>query len=214
MLCSVNFHLFNCISPRASSHFLKLDLCGIGCAILGCYICGLHLTFECFQNWRLRYETMIVGIVIISVIYYIHGVKRYITRNNHVALFIAISLSGFIPSLHWYYLEGGWSNPFIRHFFPKILILYGILTIGVFAYLTKFPERLFPGGMSMDLMWERLTLIRSFFRFFWYFFFESSDLAFCNVGCIHMVVSQFYCANALSSDKSLWYTTRMTQIIF
>ncbi|CAF0852936.1 unnamed protein product [Adineta ricciae] len=169
MLCSVNFHLFNCISPRASAHFLKLDLCGIGCAILGCYICGLHLTFECFQNWRLRYETMIIGVIIIAVIYYIHGVKRYITQNNHVALFIVISLSGFIPSLHWYYLEGGWSNPFIRHFFPKILILYGILTIGVFAYLTKFPERLFPGYFDILFSSHQIWHFATLAAFIWWY---------------------------------------------
>ena len=94
MLCSVVFHLFNCISSRAFADFLKLDLCGIGLGILGCYLCGLHLSFQCYRYWRIRYETIIVGIMIIAVIYYVHGVKRYITRNIHVTLFLVISLGG------------------------------------------------------------------------------------------------------------------------
>ncbi|CAF3331337.1 unnamed protein product [Rotaria socialis] len=145
MICSVAFHLFGCMSSRAFADFLKLDLCGIGFGILGCYLCGLHLSFECYRHWRLRYETVIIGIMFIAVIYYVHGVKRYITRNVHVSLFVSISLLGLLPALHWYFLHGGWSNQHVKHFFPKIFILYGLLAIGAVAYLTKFPERLFPG---------------------------------------------------------------------
>lgn len=155
MLCSVVFHLFNCISSRAFADFLKIDLCGIGFAILGCYLCGLHLSFECYQHWRIRYETIIIGIMFIAVIYYIHGVQRYITRNIHVTLFLTISLAGILPGFHWYYLHGGWSNEFVQHFFPKLFILYGILAIGVVAYITKFPERLFP-GLNFDRLIEEI----------------------------------------------------------
>ena len=155
MLCSVLFHLFGCISSKAFADFLKLDLCGIGFGILGCYLCGLHLSFECYRHWRIRYETLIIGIMFVAVIYYIHGVKRYITKNIHVTLFSVIALFGFLPSLHWYYLHGGWSNEFVQHFFPKLLVLYAILGIGVLVYLTKFPERFFPGRnrlMFIDLL--------------------------------------------------------------
>ncbi len=145
MLCSTVFHLFNCISPRACTNFLKLDLFGIGLGILGVYLCGLHLSFECYRHWRIRYETMIMGIMFIAVIYYVQGVNRYITRNIHVSLFLIISITGILPGVHWYYLHGGWSNQIVQHFFPKLFKLYGILTVGVLAYLTKFPERLFPG---------------------------------------------------------------------
>ncbi|UJR28454.1 hypothetical protein I4U23_009694 [Adineta vaga] len=169
MLCSVVFHLFNCISSRAFADFLKLDYCGIGFGILGSYLCGLHLTFHCYHNWRIRYETLIIGIIFIAVIYYIHGVKRYITRNIHVTLFVTISLFGIIPSLHWYYLEGGWSNPFVQHFFPKILILYGILTIGVLAYLTKFPERLFPGCFDILFASHQIWHFASLAAFIWWY---------------------------------------------
>jgi predicted membrane channel-forming protein YqfA (hemolysin III family) len=145
MLCSVLYHLFGCISSRVSADFLKLDYCGIGLGILGCYLCGLHLSFECYRDWRIRYETMIIFLMFTAVIYYIHGVKRYITQNIHVTLFITIALLGFLPGFHWYYLHGGWTNQFVQHFFPKLFVLYGILGLGTFAYLIKFPERFFPG---------------------------------------------------------------------
>lgn len=152
MICSVVFHLFGCISSRAFADFLKLDLCGIGFGILGCYLCGLHLSFECYQHWRIRYETLIIGIMFIAVIYYVHGVKRYITKNIHVTIFVVVSLLGFLPGFHWYFLHGGWSNQFVQHFFPKLFVLYGILGIGVLVYLTKFPERFFPGLIDVFMM--------------------------------------------------------------
>ncbi|CAF3557935.1 unnamed protein product, partial [Rotaria sordida] len=86
MVCSVAFHLFGCMSSRAFADFLKLDLCGIGFGILGCYLCGIHISFECYRTWRLRYETIIIGIIFIAVIYYVQGIKQYITQNIHVTL--------------------------------------------------------------------------------------------------------------------------------
>lgn len=145
MLCSVAFHLFNCISSRAFDNFLKLDLCGIGFGILGVYLCSLHLSFECYCHWRRRYETIIIAIIFIGFIYYVQGLERHITRNIHVALFLIISITGILPGVHWYHLHGGWSNEIVQHFFPKLFKLYGILAIGVLAYWTKFHERLFPG---------------------------------------------------------------------
>ncbi|CAF1126951.1 unnamed protein product [Adineta steineri] len=169
MLCSVSFHLFNCISPRAFADFLKLDLCGIGFGILGCYLCGLHLAFECYRDWRIRYETMIISIMFIAVIYYIHGVKRYTTRNIHVTLFVIISLMGFLPGFHWYALHGGWSNGFVQQFFPRLFILYGILGVGTFAYLTKFPERFFPGYFDFIFASHQIWHFASLGAFIWWY---------------------------------------------
>lgn len=92
----------------------------------------------------------------IAVIYYVHGVKRYITKNIHVTIFVVIALLGFLPGFHWYYLHGGWSNQFVQHFFPKLFVLYGILGAGMLVYLTKFPERFFPGLIAA------LTKVRRF----------------------------------------------------
>ena len=145
MLCSAFYHLFGCISSRAFADFLKLDYCGIGFGILGSYLCGLHISFECYRDWRIRYQTLIILIMLIAVIYYIHGVKRYITQNIHVALFVLIALLGFLPTFHLYYLHGGWRNKFVQHFFPNIFVLYGILGLGTIVHVIKLPERFFPG---------------------------------------------------------------------
>jgi hypothetical protein len=88
---------------------------------------------------------MIIGIMFIVVTYYVHGVKRYITRNIHVNLFVTITLISVFPGLHLYYLHGGWSHQFVQNFFPKLFVFYGILGIGLIAFLTRFPERYFPG---------------------------------------------------------------------
>ncbi|CAF0770370.1 unnamed protein product [Adineta steineri] len=169
MLCSVVFHLFNCISPKHCDGFLKVDLCGIGFGILGCYLCGLHLTFECYENWRMRYVTIIIGIMFITVIYYIHGVKRYLSQNIHVILFLVISLFGILPALHWYYLHGGWSNQFVQYFLPKLIIFYGLLSIGVLAYLTKIPERFFPGYFDILFSSHQIWHFATLAAFIWWY---------------------------------------------
>ncbi|CAF2056119.1 unnamed protein product [Rotaria magnacalcarata] len=169
MLCSTLFHLFGCISSQAFADFLKLDLCGIGLGILGCYLCGLHLSFECYRSWRIRYETLIICIMFIAVIYYVHGVRRYITRNIHTTLFVTVSLFGFLPGFHWYYLHGGWSNQFVQHFFPKLFVLYLILSVGTIAYLTKFPERFFPGYFDFIFASHQIWHISSLGAFIWWY---------------------------------------------
>ncbi|CAF0883790.1 unnamed protein product [Rotaria sordida] len=169
MFGSVLFHLFGCMSSRIFADFLKLDLCGIGISILGCYLYGLHITFECYHDWRIRYETIIICITFIAVIYYVHAVKQYITRNIHISLFVIISLLGFLPGLHWYCLHGGWSNRFVQHFFPKLFVLYGILGIGTIVYLTKFPERFFPGYFDFIFASHQIWHISSLCAFIWWY---------------------------------------------
>ncbi|CAF0784731.1 unnamed protein product [Rotaria sordida] len=169
MVCSVAFHLFGCMSSRAFADCLKLDLCGIGFGILGCYLCGIHISFECYRTWRLRYETIIIGIIFIAVIYYVQGIKQYITQNIHVTLFVTISLLGILPGLHWYYLHGGWSNQHVQEFFPKLFILYGILGIGALAYLTKFPERFFPGYFDILLASHQIWHFSVLAAFIWWY---------------------------------------------
>ncbi|CAM4767687.1 unnamed protein product [Rotaria magnacalcarata] len=131
MLCSTLFHLFGCISSQAFADFLKLDLCGIGLGILGCYLCGLHLSCYILRTW--------------------------------------LSLFGFLPGFHWYYLHGGWSNQFVQHFFPKLFVLYLILSVGTIAYLTKFPERFFPGYFDFIFASHQIWHISSLGAFIWWY---------------------------------------------
>lgn len=169
MLCSVFYHLFGCISSRACADFLKLDYCGIGLGILGCYLCGLHISFECYRDWRIRYEILIILIMLFAVVYYIHGVQRYIQQNIHVALFIIIALLGFFPGFHWYYLHGGWTNVFVQEFFPKLFVLYGILGFGTIVYLIKLPERFFPGYFDFIFASHQIWHICTLSAFIWWY---------------------------------------------
>jgi len=169
MFCLVFYHLLGCISSRAFADFLKLDYCGIGLGILGCYLSGLHISFECYHHWRISYETLIISMMFLAVIYYIHGVKRYITQNIHVTLFITISLSGFIPAVHWFYLHGGWTNEFVRHFFPKLFVLYAILGFGTLIYLIRFPERFFPGYFDFLFSSHQIWHIATLAAFVWWY---------------------------------------------
>jgi hypothetical protein len=105
--------------------------------------------------------------MLMAVIYYIHGVKRYITQNIHVILFVIIALSGFLPGFHWYYLHGGWTNEFVQHFFPKLFILYGILGLGTFVHLIKLPERFFPGILILN---KKQNLHKNFIGYFDFIF--------------------------------------------
>ena len=148
MLCSVFYHLFNCMSSRVHSTLLMLDLCGIGLSIFGCFLYGLHLSFECHHDWRILYEIMIICVIFIAIMYCAHDVQLLKTRSIRIILFVTISLLGLLPSFHWYYLHGGWSSETVQHFFPRIFAFYGILGIGIMTYVTKFPEKFLTGILN------------------------------------------------------------------
>ncbi|XP_041362846.1 progestin and adipoQ receptor family member 3-like isoform X2 [Gigantopelta aegis] len=125
MLCSTGFHIFCCHSERASKRWLAVDLTGISIGIIGCYLPAVHYAFYCLS---------------------LH--PRFFThRWFHIRMLLYCSLVGYglIPTAHWIYLNGGWSSRIVQIFVPKVTTMYLLGMLAFAFYITKFPERMFPG---------------------------------------------------------------------
>lgn len=58
--------------------------------------------------------------------------------------FVGITLYGWVPVLQWITFKGVFSDE-IMYFFPRMFAAYLMFVVGVIVYLTRIPERWFPG---------------------------------------------------------------------
>ncbi|KAM6120480.1 progestin and adipoQ receptor family member 3 isoform 3-T3 [Pterocles gutturalis] len=135
MLCSVGYHLFCCHrSEKTSRRWMALDYAGISIGILGCYVSGVFYAFYC-SNWqRLR-----------SII------------------FCSVSGYGIIPTVHWVWLNGGIGASIVQEFAPRVVVMYFIAAVAFLFYISKVPERYFPGQLnylgSSHQVWHVLAVV-------------------------------------------------------
>uniref|UniRef100_A0A6I8PEY4 Progestin and adipoQ receptor family member 3 n=1 Tax=Ornithorhynchus anatinus TaxID=9258 RepID=A0A6I8PEY4_ORNAN len=126
MLCSVGYHLFCCHrSEKTSRRWMALDYAGISIGILGCYVSGVFYAFYCNN---------------------IH--PSYLTQQWHrlrSLIFCSVSGYGVIPTVHWVWLNGGLGAPIVQEFAPRVVVMYMIAASAFLFYISKVPERYFPG---------------------------------------------------------------------
>lgn len=53
--------------------------------------------------------------------------------------------------MHWAIIYGGQATEVLL-FLPKIIIMYFLLLVGVVFYISKFPEKSFPGEFFFDVV--------------------------------------------------------------
>nr|XP_047930453.1 progestin and adipoQ receptor family member 3 isoform X2 [Anser cygnoides] len=144
MLCSVGYHLFCCHrSEKTSRRWMALDYAGISIAILGCYVSGVFYAFYCNN---------------------IH--PSYLTQQCHrlrSVIFCSVSGYGIIPTVHWVGLNGGIGASIVQEFAPRVLVMYFIAAVAFLFYISKVPERYFPGQLnylgSSHQVWHILAVV-------------------------------------------------------
>ncbi|XP_045213790.1 progestin and adipoQ receptor family member 3-like isoform X1 [Mercenaria mercenaria] len=146
MLCSAGFHMFGCHSERASKRWLAVDLAGILVGVIGCYLPAVHYAFFCLSIWRDIYLFTIA--VLTGLVIFVQFHPQYF--HNHwfkqrMAVYIGLVAYGVIPASHWFFLNGGWNAEIVRMFIPKVVTMYCLGMLAFSFYITKFPERFFPG---------------------------------------------------------------------
>ncbi|XP_068191266.1 progestin and adipoQ receptor family member 3-like isoform X2 [Antennarius striatus] len=149
MLCSVGYHLFSCHrSEKTSRRWLALDYAGISVGILGCYVPGIFYAFYCNT---------------------IH--PRYLSnswRCIRITIFCGVTGISVIPACHWFWLNGGYSSEVIQLFLPRLIVMYLIAGSAFLFYVTKIPERCFPGQMNYlgasHQLWHILVVV----MFYWW----------------------------------------------
>ncbi|KAK7506545.1 hypothetical protein BaRGS_00002020 [Batillaria attramentaria] len=146
MLCSTGFHIFCCHSERASRRWLQVDMTGVSIGIIGCYLPAVHYAFYCLSIWRDVYFMVITVLTVCTLWFQLHPQfftsRWYYTR---MAVYVGLVAYGIMPTIHWVYLNGGFSSKLVQIFFPKITAMYMIGALAFSFYISKFPERMFPG---------------------------------------------------------------------
>ncbi|XP_030197241.1 progestin and adipoQ receptor family member 3 isoform X3 [Gadus morhua] len=149
MLCSVGYHLFSCHrNERTCRRWLALDYAGISVGILGCYVPGIYYAFFCNTFWRQLYLMMILSLILAVFCAQVH--PRYLSndwRRLRTAIFCAVAGGSIVPAFHWVWLNGGLRTDAVELFLPRIMVMYLIAGAAFLFYVTKVPERYFPGQM-------------------------------------------------------------------
>lgn len=165
MLLSSMFHTFNCQSPDHSQCWFRLDQNGINVQFLVSYIPGLYYGFMCYPGLQKFYVVVIAAHM--AAAFFVANTPR--CRNSpsftkvYNALMIEIGAFALIPIGHWYCLA---SKDEVRLFIPemlKTLVLYGL---GVIFFLSRYPEKAFPGvfdyAFSSHQIWHVFVFAAAF----------------------------------------------------
>ncbi|ESO94939.1 hypothetical protein LOTGIDRAFT_144778 [Lottia gigantea] len=150
MLCSTGYHIFNCHSEKCCQWWLGIDMAGISVGVIGCYIPALYYAYYCITIWRDIYMFTIAVLTLGTLI--LQREPEFKTRRwfkIRVLIYIALTAIGVIPTIHWIYLNDGFNAFIVQLFIPKIIVLYLLGMVALTFYLSKFPERYYPGTFDM-----------------------------------------------------------------
>eukprot|EP00794_Sanderia_malayensis_P016884 gene16884-18590_t len=146
MLLSAGYHTFSCHSERWYKKWLALDLAGISMSLVGMYISSFYYGFYCYSNLQYFYTVIVMLFLMVNT--YLHTKPDFLHHSwssRRTVLYCSLVLFGIIPASHWYVLLNGWSNSVIKMFVPKLIVMYLLGFLGVLLYISKLPERFYPG---------------------------------------------------------------------
>ncbi|KAK1248330.1 hypothetical protein MKX08_006550 [Trichoderma sp. CBMAI-0020] len=146
---STIYHTLMNHSSNIEQLWLQFDLVGIVVLILGLFISGIYMVFWCEPLERKLYWLMI-GIlgsftIFIMLSSYFQGQEFRILRT---LVFIGTGLSGFAPLIHGIKMFG-WLQMIKQSGMFYYFIEGGFLLLGTLIYITKFPEKQFPGRFDI-----------------------------------------------------------------
>ncbi|XP_031682111.1 progestin and adipoQ receptor family member 3 isoform X1 [Oncorhynchus kisutch] len=170
MLCSVGYHLFSCHRSEKTCHrWLALDYAGISVGILGCYIPGVFYAFYCNIFWRQVYLVIVLALILAIFLAQIH--PHYHSKEwQHLRTVIFCSVAGYgvIPAVHWVWLNGGFSSAVVQLFLPRVIVMYLIAGAAFLFYISKIPERCFPGQLNYLGASHQVWHVLVVFMFYWW----------------------------------------------
>uniref|UniRef100_A0A1A8RBK3 Progestin and adipoQ receptor family member IIIa n=2 Tax=Nothobranchius pienaari TaxID=704102 RepID=A0A1A8RBK3_9TELE len=170
MLCSVGYHLFCCHrSEKTSRRWMALDYTGVSIGILGCYVPGVFYTFYCNNYLRQVYLVTVLAMILAVFFAQIHPLylsKQW--KQLRSLIFCSVAGYGLVPTVHWICITGGFSSELVQAFVPRVLGMYFIAALALVFYVSKVPERYFPGQLnylgSSHQVWHLLLVL----MFYWW----------------------------------------------
>lgn len=149
MLLSSSYHTMICHSQAMENLMLRVDYVGILTLILGSFFSGIYVGYYCEPVLRWTYWTMIISLSVITSALVLHprlqGLKY---RSHRTTAFVLTALSGFAPIVHGLWLYG-WSEMWIRSGMPYWFLEGLVYGIGVFFFVTRIPESIWPGKFDI-----------------------------------------------------------------
>ncbi|GAB6018514.1 hypothetical protein CHUAL_000212 [Chamberlinius hualienensis] len=170
LMCSAAYHTFCCQSEEAYCKWLFLDILGICISLTFIFVSGIHFAFHCFPIYRSLYIASVLTLFALLMMTMIH--PNYKTDDYfhwRLFLFISWALYGIIPVVHWIYLKGGINVFIIRVILPRIIVMYLISGLAFIIYITKYPEKLWPGKVDYigsSHQWWHILIVCAFY--WWY----------------------------------------------
>jgi len=150
MILSSLYHTFSCHSVELSHRCLSLDLLGITLALLATYLSGIYYAFWCHPVARDFYLLTVAALFLVATS--VQFFPKFATdeySHYRIGLFFFWAAYGVVPTIHWVVMNDGISSTVVQVMLPKIIIMYTICGIAFFFYVTKFPERLWPGFLDI-----------------------------------------------------------------
>src|SRR3989338_5857801 len=141
-LFSTIFHTFSCISESCLDTLLVCDLVGVFLIILSFFFSGLYFGFYFHPQLCLFYMCAVLVFSAIAVLSVVLPSWRE-HRLFRTFIFSSFAAFGFVPMIHWVLLRPALE---ISIFLPKLLSMYLFAGVGLFFFISHFPERLFPSS--------------------------------------------------------------------
>lgn len=146
MALSALYHTFSCQSEQSFNTFLMYDLFGIALSLLAIYTSGIYYAFWCHYELKSFYMVSVTVIFIVAMVLQIPSLNvPYIVK---MLVFIGWAVYGVVPTLHWTFVMGGFDNPVVQMFFPRVIGMYLISGTAFVIYALKIPERWYPGRVD------------------------------------------------------------------
>ena len=146
--CSTLFHLFSNHSYSVYRLFIRLDYSGIAILITGSSIPAYYYGFYCHALTQCVHITILIllfsGCIVISL-WKKFGTHEY--RPLRFATFLLFGLYGFVPGTH-VVLRDGFEDQHTVNAIAGLLLMGGVYILGAGFYVSRFPERLFPGKFN------------------------------------------------------------------
>jgi adiponectin receptor len=149
LLLSCSYHTMICHSKEVENLMLRVDYVGILTLILGSFFSGIYVGFYCEPLLCRTYWAMIISLSVVTATLVLHprlqGLKY---RTLRTWTFILTALSGFAPIIHGLLLYG-WREMWVRSGMPYWLLEGLMYGIGVFFFISRVPESIWPGRFDI-----------------------------------------------------------------
>jgi len=132
------------------------------------YTTGIYYAFWCQPVARNTYMTVSFAYFLLALAVQ-SSPKSISEKFQELRMFFFVSWGcfGFIPTTHWVWQNGGFTAPYVLDFVTQIAGIYMIIAAALVVYVTKVPEKWFPGCVDYIGSSHQLWHVLVFFAL-WY----------------------------------------------